>query len=557
MKSTTSTLSHGARFPVHALGLVLLTVLFFVATACAPKASDSSESSPESSAAATVDPATPRYLLLAAQPSGETQAFARVILPAGSGCPTVVGSGAVPQNGIAMSPRAAEARFGFPQVCEAAVPFGATLAIRFADGSELSLPTAAKNPQKILAMGDTGCSSCAAGEPATEFAALATAAAGKPWDVILHMGDYNYRGTPSKVTLPDGTQTWAYDAGDGTEQAENCLQSDGSAFVSQNAPGNTPHDSWEAWNSEFFEPAGELLWAAPWAFARGNHELCSRAGPGWFYFLDPSSNLPEGGGKQLSCPAADPPSSKQIDNVILGQPYVVDLENLRVVMVDSANACDSFATPAMSDFTDAYTQQFSQIGTLLASNTAPAWVMTHRPMWGIQTFDAGKSTSCVAGATQYSCINQTLQFGLEHGLSGTWPDSVALSLAGHMHHFQTLTFQDSDIPPQFIIGNGGVTLGDWGPAGTFTTAVDSDSGSTQESTTVLGTALAEDVVDAEGETVSAFGFMAFELQPGGAWTGTLNNMAVDVELATCSSAQAENASVCSLTVTPSPADPSG
>ena len=42
------------------------------------------------------------------------------------------------------------------------------------------------------------------------------------------------------------------------------------------------------------------LAAAPFLYARGNHELCSRAGPGWFYFLDASTKLD--GGTQLSCP---------------------------------------------------------------------------------------------------------------------------------------------------------------------------------------------------------------------------------------------------------------
>ena len=30
------------------------------------------------------------------------------------------------------------------------------------------------------------------------------------------------------------------------------------------------------------QPAAELLATAPWVVARGNHELCSRAGLGWF-----------------------------------------------------------------------------------------------------------------------------------------------------------------------------------------------------------------------------------------------------------------------------------
>src|SRR5580693_2482600 len=43
---------------------------------------------------------------------------------------------------------------------------------------------------------------------------------------------------------------------------------------------------WDSWNADLFEPAVPLLAAAPWIMVRGNHEDCSRAGEGWFRFLD-------------------------------------------------------------------------------------------------------------------------------------------------------------------------------------------------------------------------------------------------------------------------------
>ena len=120
------------------------------------------------------------------------------------------------------------------------------------------------------------------------------------------MGDYNYRGTPSGFkTTVDGKQVqqWYYDAGDGATPSEQCGIP--GPYYSQNSTGNPDADAWEAWWLDFFQPAGDLLAAAPWVFARGNHELCSHAGPGWFYFLDASSELPEGGGGQLACPSQD------------------------------------------------------------------------------------------------------------------------------------------------------------------------------------------------------------------------------------------------------------
>ncbi len=43
---------------------------------------------------------------------------------------------------------------------------------------------------------------------------------------------------------------------------------------------------WAPWNADFFAPAAPLFAAAPWVMVRGNHEDCSRAGEGWFRFLD-------------------------------------------------------------------------------------------------------------------------------------------------------------------------------------------------------------------------------------------------------------------------------
>ena len=508
-----------------------------------------------------IDPGTPRFVLLAADPNGDPRgrplALARVILPAGSGCPRVAGGAGVPAAGIPMAPRGAEARFGFPQVCEAVVPFDTSLAVRFPGGGELSLPTVKSDPTKILAMGDTGCEDCD-GQPAQPFADLAAAAAEESWDVILHMGDYNYRGTPSKVTFPDGSQDWAYDAGDGTEESESCLQADGSAFVSQNAPGNSPHDSWSAWDLDFFTPAGELLWAAPWIFARGNHELCSRAGPGWFYFLDPSSDLPAVGGRQRRCPAADPPSQRQIDNVQMIPPYLVDLGSLRVAVLDSANACDGFALPDTADFTGAYARQLREIEGMVGRDTTPVWLMTHRPPWAVQDYEAEKGTRCSQGSP-YQCVNQTLEYAVENGLSGgAWPAAVELSLAGHMHHFQSLTFPGGEEPPQIVIGNGGVGLGLYGPDGTFEAEVDTGGAAP---TRALGNALGKEAV-AGGRKVPAFAFLEIDYQPGGAqfggtqfgatWTGRLVNTAEGAELAVCSSDRGASGRVCELTATPVP-----
>ena len=80
----------------------------------------------------------------------------------------------------------------------------------------------------------------------------------------------------------------------------------GPAYWSQNMQGSPIPDVWPAWRDDFFMPAARLMKTAPWLLVRGNHELCSRAGPGWFYLLDPASALLGGARIQESCPPQTP-----------------------------------------------------------------------------------------------------------------------------------------------------------------------------------------------------------------------------------------------------------
>jgi Calcineurin-like phosphoesterase len=76
-------------------------------------------------------------------------------------------------------------------------------------------------------------------------------------DLVIHVGDYVYRESP----CPKGDR--------------GCKSS--------------PYgDNWPAWQADFFKPAAALLASAPWIATRGNHEICERAGAGYFRFLDPS-----------------------------------------------------------------------------------------------------------------------------------------------------------------------------------------------------------------------------------------------------------------------------
>ena len=74
-------------------------------------------------------------------------------------------------------------------------------------------------------------------------------------------------------------------------------------------------------------------------------------------------------------------------------------------------------------------------------------MVTHRPIWGVTQLTVETDTT----------INQTLQTALAGTGSGELPAPVTLSLAGHIHRFETLTFPQGG-PPQIIVGNSGVKL---------------------------------------------------------------------------------------------------
>jgi hypothetical protein len=487
------------------------------------------------------------YVVLGQAPgTGATVAMARVILELGYACPKISGPEA---EKIQMLPRRNPHHFPV-MVCEASIGFSEGLAIEL-DGVNLTLPDVKKNPKRIAVFGDTGCKPTKTGElggcppdsPAKPFQSLAQHAAsssdGKAPDLVLHMGDANYRGTsvhvlfPSEANgLPGQKKMRAYDAGDHSDKTKRCDQSSGSRFVSQNQPDSSFPDSWKRWRDDFFAPARDLLAAAPWVIARGNHELCSRAGPGWFTFLDPSSDWVEGG-RQLSCPRASV-EKDPIDNVVLSEPYAVDLSNLRLVVLDSANACDDSAFPG--PFTEAYEAQMARLSAL-TDGADSTWLISHRPIWAVKDFRSAKDDTGCTEDNAEACINQTLQAALDRGADGALPSSVKLVLSGHMHRFQSVTFSKGDRPPTIVVGTGGTQLDAKNRVGGFEATVQGVRANVLTTAAFL-----------ENEKTSAltpaFGYLSLDYLGGGAWRGKLTNPAL--HWADCGSDQAEKGSVCAL-----------
>jgi hypothetical protein len=211
--------------------------------------------------------------------------------------------------------------------CEAAVPFGAVIATL--DGKPLPLPK--PNPQRIVIFGDTGCR-LKNGDPTQPcndpngwpFAKVAAAAAAAHPDLVIHVGDYEYR----EDACPAGNPACA-----------------GSPFGY----------GWAPWNADFFTPAEPLFAAAPWVMVRGNHENCDRAGEGWFRFLDRAP-------MEATC------------RDFTGD-FVVRLGDFAVVVVDSGKVNDT--APADSDQVPLLRRQFAEVLGKIPGN---AWLATHKPV---------------------------------------------------------------------------------------------------------------------------------------------------------------------------------
>jgi hypothetical protein len=212
-----------------------------------------------------------------------------------------------------------------------------------------------------------------------------TIAAGKP-DLVIHVGDYLYRESP-------------------------CPPRD------QGCAGSPYGDDWQSWRADFFAPAALALRAAPWIVVRGNHEICSRAGHGYFRLLDPT-------------PAqAPPPCSDLIRH------YTVSVAGRSFVVFDSSNAADACSGKPCN--AAPYAAEFASMRPPPGS-----WLLTHRPVWG---FDTHRHT-----------INATLQQALAAS-NGKLPDGIVLTLAGHIHVAEVLSFADRRAP-QFVLGTGGTLL---------------------------------------------------------------------------------------------------
>ena len=495
-------------------------------TSTAQPSPDSSPSNPadvteSEPVAGTADPTLYAYSMLAPGTDGTTQIYARVAIDSPDyPCPALIGDdGSSVQTSVRpfIAVGTSDSSKFDVTLCEALIPEAVGYSVSLTSkGDSANLTGVTLDPERVLIYGDSGCetSDCPGTEASTQFLALADVGAGENPQLILHMGDYNYRGTSGAIT----GSTYAYDAGDGGFDGSTCGLKD--TYYSQSANDSPRPDTWQNWKADFFDAANPVLGKAPWVFARGNHELCSRAGVGWFYFLGPGSTLDNAAMTQMQCPdqgyiasTSVPPPAEAKGHIMMIPPYMLSLNRLDLWVVDSANACDELAT---NELRTQYSAQFDELQKLAAANPKqPIWMMTHRPIWGYQ-----KKSELPP--------NQMLQAALKKSTMGKLPDSLTLSLSGHMHVYESLTFLDnSDRPPQVIVGNSGVKLGGHPKHKQFTETVDGETASGNSIT-------------------SKFGFLSTQVNASGAWTGTMLGTDSSTLLTCDSSNPAKGTNICTL-----------
>jgi hypothetical protein len=336
-------------------------------------------------------------------------------------------------------------------VCEQTIPAGTTRAA--IAGQRLPLPKA--NPRRIVVIGDTGCRiktaervfQACSDSARWPFAAVAAAASAAEPDLVIHVGDYHYR---ENACPPGNTDCagspWGY--------------------------------GWDAWEADVFAPAQKLMAAAPWIVVRGNHESCSRAGQGWWRFLDPRPLAP-----RRDCNDA-------ADDAIgdYSEPYAVplgagrDADTQFIVFDSSLVGYDPL--PAGNAMHIRYRSQLEQ-AFVLAGRRPNAFFLNHHPILAFAPNPEKPDVPFPGNSALQSVLS-----GLQPG--GLFPRNVQALVAGHVHLFEVASFSTPQ-PPQFVIGNGG----DW---------VD----------TPLPLPLPSGVVPAPGTVVAAlvatnrFGFMTME-----------------------------------------------
>jgi hypothetical protein len=354
------------------------------------------------------------------------QAMARVIMPYAGACPSIsINGGAATAMSLRNGPGTMALRptgvdpVSKPSVfttttCEANLPAGATSAV-IAGSINLPVPKATVN--RVVVIGDTGCRIKsgnpfqACGDPTIwPFSVISSAAAAMQPDLVLHVGDYQYRDIPCPVgnTACSGSP-WGYGS--------------------------------DTWMADLFTPAAPLLAAAPWIMVRGNHETCNVAGQGWYRFIDPNPyDTSMAGTKTCNASANDAAGN-------FNDPWAVSIGDTNFVLFDSSNTSKTaYASAAAAGL---YPAELTAAAALEPASMLNIFAV-HHPVLG---YSAGSPPAI--GNPGLQSFMGTASFANYPG--NYYPPNTGIAMHGHVHDFQALNFS-SNHPATFVAGNGGDNL---------------------------------------------------------------------------------------------------
>jgi hypothetical protein len=310
-----------------------------------------------------------------------------------------------------ISARADSKASDFPiRVCEKSIPPGTLKA----DIGDIALPLPAPEIKRIVVIGDTGCrlkkseTAYQACNDANQYPFAKVAAVAANWkpDLVIHVGDFQYRENECPAGNPGcAGSPWGY--------------------------------GWDAWQADFFQPAATLLNAAPWVMVRGNHESCIRAGQGWWRMIDPRPLLP---GRDCNDAANDATGD-------YSDPYAVPLGgDAQLIVLDTSNT-SSGVIPAGDIRQVKYRDMYGKLEKL-SLQASYNIVANHHPILG---FFASQDKQ---GKVTLWPGNQGMQsvFGAIDPL--IMPPRINALLSGHVHMWQEVSFS-SPHPTQFIAGFSG------------------------------------------------------------------------------------------------------
>lgn len=386
-----------------------LAALVLLLSAC----SSGGTATPESTPTAV---RTYAYALVAPLQTSPSGLVARAVLPKGSSCPQLELTGTASVQMDRRTPgTTTKGAFDDVVVCSAPIPPGASAASVAGQRIPAALP---REVQTIASLADTGClikdvvQDCRNGWPLRQITEQIAEAAP---DLIIDVGDYFYR----EKACPSDAQ-------------DKCGGSPA-------PPSGVPFiDSGAGWLADYLEPASPMFGTAPLLAVRGNHEVCTEAGNGYFLFMDYRD-----GREDVCAPTADGKAP-----TVQTKPWRIDLplvtgRKLRLVVVDSAQGWDYGISPWAARQRPLYVK-----AARMAKNPGGlSWLVVHQPPLALTTtkYDPGN----VADWTNWVAVDQTVASrGLLKGYGAI--------VSGHLHLSQVIKIPG--LPPQFVFGGGGTFL---------------------------------------------------------------------------------------------------